>query len=44
MLKETRGLEEMMVTKRGARLSIQPVTKAEWDIVLKLAGAKLAVK
>ncbi|MDZ4838154.1 MAG: EVE domain-containing protein [Candidatus Melainabacteria bacterium] len=44
MLKGTKGLEEMMVTKRGARLSIQPVTKAEWDIVLKLAGAKLAVK
>ncbi len=43
-LKETKGLEEMMVTKRGARLSIQPVTKQEWDIVLKLAGAKLAVK
>lgn len=43
-LKATPGLEEMMVTKRGARLSIQPVTKQEWDIVLKLAGAKLAVK
>lgn len=43
-LKETVGLEEMMVTKRGARLSIQPVTKQEWEIVLKLAGAKLAVK
>lgn len=43
-LKATHGLEEMMVTKRGARLSIQPVTKQEWDIVLKLAGAKLAVK
>lgn len=41
-LKETPGLEEMMVTKRGARLSIQPVTKKEFDIVLKLAGAKLA--
>jgi predicted RNA-binding protein with PUA-like domain len=41
-LKVTNGLEEMMVTKRGARLSIQPVTKREFDIVLKLAGAKLA--
>ena len=35
-LKQTPGLEEMMVTKRGARLSIQPVTKDEWDIVQML--------
>ncbi|MBX9692209.1 MAG: EVE domain-containing protein [Cyanobacteria bacterium] len=40
-LKETPGLEDMMVTKRGARLSIQPVTKDEWNIILKLAGKKL---
>jgi len=26
----------MMVTRKGARLSIQPVTKAEYDIVAKL--------
>jgi predicted RNA-binding protein with PUA-like domain len=36
-LKRTPGLEEMMVTKRGSRLSIQPVTKAEFEIVRKLA-------
>ena len=36
-LKKTPGLESMMVTQRGSRLSIQPVTKDEWDIVLKLA-------
>lgn len=35
-LKETPGLEEMMVTKRGMRLSIQPVTAAEFRIVRKL--------
>jgi len=35
-LKETRGLENMMVTKKGMRLSIQPVTKSEFDIVVKL--------
>jgi len=39
-LKETKGLEEMMVTRRGARLSIQPVTENEWEIVLSLAGVK----
>lgn len=37
-LKSSSGLEEMMVTKRGARLSIQPVTEKEWKTVLKLAG------
>jgi predicted RNA-binding protein with PUA-like domain len=35
-LKSTRGLEEMMVTKRGSRLSVQPVTRAEYDIVVRL--------
>jgi predicted RNA-binding protein with PUA-like domain len=36
-LKHTKGLENMMVIKKGARLSIQPVSKAEYDIVVKLA-------
>jgi len=36
-LKKTKGLENMLVTKKGMRLSIQPVTKAEYDIVVKLA-------
>jgi predicted RNA-binding protein with PUA-like domain len=35
-LKSTPGLEEMVVTKKGSRLSIQPVTKREYDIVVKL--------
>jgi predicted RNA-binding protein with PUA-like domain len=35
-LKQTKGLEEMVVTKKGSRLSIQPVTKSEFDIVVKL--------
>jgi predicted RNA-binding protein with PUA-like domain len=35
-LKSTKGLEEMMVTKKGSRLSVQPVTKPEYDIVVKL--------
>lgn len=35
-LKETPGLEDMMVTKRGMRLSIQPVTKEEFGIVRRL--------
>ncbi len=35
-LKQAKGLENMMVTRKGARLSVQPVTKAEFDIVTKL--------
>ena len=33
------ALEDMMVLRRGARLSIQPVTPAEWARVLELAGS-----
>lgn len=36
-LRETPGLEEMLVTRKGSRLSIQPVEQNEWDIVQKLA-------
>jgi len=35
-LKETKGLESMVVVKKGTRLSVQPVQKKEFDIVLKL--------
>jgi predicted RNA-binding protein with PUA-like domain len=35
-LKSTKGLENMVVTKKGSRLSIQPVTKAEVEIVSRL--------
>jgi predicted RNA-binding protein with PUA-like domain len=36
-LKETKGLQNMVVTRRG-RLSVQPVTKMEFDIVKRLGG------
>ena len=35
-LKTTPGLEKMKVTQKGSRLSVQPVTKAEYDIVVRL--------
>jgi predicted RNA-binding protein with PUA-like domain len=35
-LKKTRGLEKMVVVKKGTRLSVQPVTKGEYEIVAKL--------
>jgi predicted RNA-binding protein with PUA-like domain len=36
VLQTTPGLQDMMVTKKGMRLSVQPVTPAEWKIVVKL--------
>jgi predicted RNA-binding protein with PUA-like domain len=38
-LKSTRGLEQMMVTQKGSRLSVQPATKAEYAIVVRLGHA-----
>ena len=35
-LKETPGLEKMVVTQKGSRLSVQPVTKEEFAIVRRL--------
>ncbi len=35
-LKETKGLKKMMLTQRGSRLSIQPVRKSEWKIIIQL--------
>jgi predicted RNA-binding protein with PUA-like domain len=39
-LKKTKGLEKMVVTQKGSRLSIQPVTKAEYDIVVRLGRGR----
>jgi predicted RNA-binding protein with PUA-like domain len=39
-LKATKGLERMMVTQKGSRLSVQPATRAEYDIIVRL-GRKL---
>ena len=38
-IKETPGLQEMVLVKRS-RLSIQPVTPAEWKIVVKLGRSR----
>ena len=40
MLKEARELAKMVVLQKGSRLSIMPVTAAEWRAVHKLAGVK----
>jgi predicted RNA-binding protein with PUA-like domain len=37
-LKAEPALSQMAVTQRGSRLSVQPVTAAEWRVVLRMAG------
>ena len=32
--------KNMVLLRKGSRLSVQPVTKAEWILVLKLAGVQ----
>jgi len=40
VMRGTPGLEDMVLLRRGSRLSVQPVTDKEWKIVLRLAGVK----
>jgi predicted RNA-binding protein with PUA-like domain len=39
-LKTTKGLEQMMVIRKGSRLSVQPVSKPEYDIVVRLGRGR----
>jgi predicted RNA-binding protein with PUA-like domain len=39
-LKSEKALASMMLLQRGARLSVQPVTAAQWAHVLRLAGLR----
>ena len=39
VLKKTKGLERMMVTQKGSRLSVQPAAKSEFEIVCRLGRA-----
>jgi predicted RNA-binding protein with PUA-like domain len=39
-LKDTPGLEKMVVNQKGSRLSVQPVTKEEFAIVRRLGRKK----
>ncbi len=41
-LKQVPQLKDMILLRKGSRLSVQPVTEAEWALVLKLAGAKIS--
>jgi predicted RNA-binding protein with PUA-like domain len=37
-LKAVKGLERMVLLQKGSRLSVQPVTADEWNVVMKLGG------
>ncbi len=39
-LRSTPGLEEMMVVRKGQRISVMPVTPEEWNIVNSLPGIR----
>lgn len=41
-LRQEARLKDMVLLRKGSRLSVQPVTEAEWAVVLKLAGAKIS--
>ena len=38
-LRQEPKLKNMVLLRKGSRLSVQPVTETEWAVVLKLAGA-----
>ena len=37
-LREVSALEDMVLLRKGSRLSIQPVSEAQWNCILQLAG------
>jgi predicted RNA-binding protein with PUA-like domain len=37
-LKGVKGLEKMVLLQKGSRLSVQPVTKGEWEIITRMAA------
>lgn len=40
LLRETPGLEDMVLLRKGSRLSVQPVRESEWRIVTALRKAR----
>jgi len=38
VLRRTKGLEKMILLRRGNRLSVTPVTAGEWEIIVRLGG------
>lgn len=38
ILRKVKGLEKMVLLRRGSRLSVQPVTPKEWKIIVKVGS------
>jgi len=38
VLRKTPGLKHMVLLRRGSRLSVQPVSPLEWDLIVRLGG------
>jgi predicted RNA-binding protein with PUA-like domain len=41
-LRQTKGLEKMELLRKGSRLSVQPVRPDEWNIIIRVAGKRVA--
>jgi predicted RNA-binding protein with PUA-like domain len=39
-LRTTKGLEKMVLLQKGSRLSVQPVSSAEWDVIYAMGMKK----
>ena len=39
-LRGVKGLEKMVLLQKGSRLSVQPVSEKEWEIICRRAGVK----
>jgi predicted RNA-binding protein with PUA-like domain len=39
-LRDVKGLEKMVLLQKGSRLSVQPVTPEEWDIIYRMGMKK----
>ena len=37
-LRQVNALSDMVLLRKGSRLSIQPVSKKEWNAILKMSG------
>ena len=40
VLRETRGLQKMVLLRKGSRLSVQPVSPEEWKIIAKISSKR----
>ncbi|XFA72495.1 EVE domain-containing protein [Thermosynechococcaceae cyanobacterium Okahandja] len=40
-LRQTKGLETMLLLQKGCRLSVQPVTEVEWQLILSLRNIRV---